>query len=379
MNNCLMKSWMAWTCLACSFTLILLCLSAKVLIKKVVCAQDESEQTAQDYSIVVSDPSPEATDPDEWKSFFEDHFGAVVSVSVALNNSEIMLLLEEKHFILQQIKLTNKCEENVKWRECEILAKARSGSCRDVLREAPEGGTAGTKAAGGGGGTADAAAFAAAAAAAGCSMDGMEPLESHPASGLCCMHLGRFCQNYLGAGLDTAYWWRRLRATEARIAGLARGPNPDDPDERYKAVRVYVIFDSEDSQRACLRAMSLGTVPAALDWGGSVEARYQWRNADGTANVLDVREAMEPTEIRWDMFQTTYLERLLSQTVATTLSFGIVACGFSFLVINKGNRATTSLIIVVLNALFPTLFKVPTRHWHVHWLGERGEGGGRAC
>lgn len=102
MNNCMMQAWMGWTCLSCSGLLLVLCLSAQALIQKVVVAQDESEQTAQDYSIVVSDPTPEATDVDEWRNFFEQQcgLGAVASVSVALNNAPLMQALEEKHFIL---------------------------------------------------------------------------------------------------------------------------------------------------------------------------------------------------------------------------------------------------------------------------------------
>ena len=37
---------------------------------------DEASQTAQDYSIMVMDPDPDATDPDEWREFF-NRFGHV--------------------------------------------------------------------------------------------------------------------------------------------------------------------------------------------------------------------------------------------------------------------------------------------------------------
>ncbi len=38
---------------------------------------DIAEQTAQDYSIVIMDPNPDATDPKEWHTFFESRFGCV--------------------------------------------------------------------------------------------------------------------------------------------------------------------------------------------------------------------------------------------------------------------------------------------------------------
>jgi hypothetical protein len=64
---------------------------------------DESEQTAQDYSIMVDDPDPDATDPDEWQKFFEQ-FGHVTYVTVALNNSQLIKLLGKRKFLLQELQ-----------------------------------------------------------------------------------------------------------------------------------------------------------------------------------------------------------------------------------------------------------------------------------
>lgn len=42
---------------------------------------DEDEQTAQDYSVRITNPPPDATDPDEWRRFFvENCDGAQVTV-----------------------------------------------------------------------------------------------------------------------------------------------------------------------------------------------------------------------------------------------------------------------------------------------------------
>ncbi len=63
-----------------------------------------AEQTAQDYSIVVKDPNPDATDPEEWRTFFEAHFGPVTYVTVALNNGELLKALATRRGILEKIK-----------------------------------------------------------------------------------------------------------------------------------------------------------------------------------------------------------------------------------------------------------------------------------
>lgn len=96
-----------------------------------------------------------------------------------------------------------------------------------------------------------------------------DPLDEHP-SFLLWGKISTMLQS-LGIGRDARYWWKQLRLVEQTISSLAAGPNPDDPTQKYEAVRVFVIFDTEQSQRDCLKAMSLGRIPAALDWGDSVE------------------------------------------------------------------------------------------------------------
>eukprot|EP01041_Mallomonas_annulata_P006323 gene6323-12797_t len=53
----------------CVFILIVLVITSHV-DKSSKVRLDENIQTSQDYSVVVSDPNPDATDPDEWNRFF---------------------------------------------------------------------------------------------------------------------------------------------------------------------------------------------------------------------------------------------------------------------------------------------------------------------
>lgn len=63
---------------------------------------DVGEQTASDYSIVVEDPDPEATDPEEWRRYFAP-FGHVTYVSVGVNNGTLLQLLARKRSVLMQL------------------------------------------------------------------------------------------------------------------------------------------------------------------------------------------------------------------------------------------------------------------------------------
>ena len=65
---------------------------------------DEDEQTAQDYSIVITNPPPDAKYPDEWRKFFEDTFNAKVTVcTCALDNDILVRTLRERREKLQMI------------------------------------------------------------------------------------------------------------------------------------------------------------------------------------------------------------------------------------------------------------------------------------
>ena len=65
---------------------------------------DEDEQTAQDYSIVITNPPKNARYPQEWKDYFESTFNATVTVcTCALDNDFLIKTLQERREKLQMI------------------------------------------------------------------------------------------------------------------------------------------------------------------------------------------------------------------------------------------------------------------------------------
>jgi hypothetical protein len=76
-------------------------------LKHMEVSYDEDEQTAQDYSVIVTNPPPDATDPEEWRQFFFDHFdGAQVTVcTVAVENDLLVRSLVERREILRKIEM----------------------------------------------------------------------------------------------------------------------------------------------------------------------------------------------------------------------------------------------------------------------------------
>ena len=66
---------------------------------------DEQEQTAQDYSIEVWNPPGDATEPEEWKDFFESRFGGhVTCCTVTIDNDLLVKALAERREVLMQIE-----------------------------------------------------------------------------------------------------------------------------------------------------------------------------------------------------------------------------------------------------------------------------------
>lgn len=61
---------------------------------------DEEVLTAQDFSLSVYNPPADATDPNEWKAFFEQ-FGTVVYCTVALDNEDLIKALVKRRALLQ--------------------------------------------------------------------------------------------------------------------------------------------------------------------------------------------------------------------------------------------------------------------------------------
>jgi hypothetical protein len=64
---------------------------------------DQSQQTTKDYSLQIRNPPNDAKDPTEWKEYFSQ-FGTVVSVTVVLDNQELLLQLLERRKLVAQLE-----------------------------------------------------------------------------------------------------------------------------------------------------------------------------------------------------------------------------------------------------------------------------------
>jgi hypothetical protein len=99
---------------------------------------DEDKQTATDYSIMVKNPPPDAYDPEKWKNFFSQFAEKqVVSVTVALNNHELLRKLLTRRVLRKSLKAllpkgTDLEDEDLVREHVSIILKEQEGEKRGV-------------------------------------------------------------------------------------------------------------------------------------------------------------------------------------------------------------------------------------------------------
>jgi len=105
----------------------------------------------------------------------------------------------------------------------------------------------------------------------------------------------------------------KLTKCNAAIAAEIEGAN-------YKAFKIFVVFETEQGQRRCLKALTRGAIPAAFDWHQGMEESHLWRGN----NVLAVNEAPEPSEIRYEDVHVNFNLRASQQSYTFGIAFAFI-------------------------------------------------------
>ena len=102
---------MIWKLGLCNYGAVLFLLFSilglGIYLQNQILAFDEDEQTAQDYSITVTNPPPKATDPEEWRKYFEESFPGVkvAAITCAVNNDLLVRALVARREVLRMMEL----------------------------------------------------------------------------------------------------------------------------------------------------------------------------------------------------------------------------------------------------------------------------------
>ncbi|KAL7563221.1 hypothetical protein ACA910_014494 [Epithemia clementina (nom. ined.)] len=296
MNSCNFSDWLMPGILSFGASLLLVAQFAFAFFWLQPNAEvvfDEEMQTASDYSIKISNPPDDAIDPAEWRDYLVQ-FGPVAVVTVAIDNAQLLQkLLSHRRTRMQ-------------------LARKLPASCDTWDREQVE-----------------------------------HAIEALPK---------RWCCSIPFICPSAAALWARLQEIQQEVEEMARRP--------YKAVSVFVTFETERAQRNCLYTLT----PSKLNlWRQKIDtSRFDQRgrlvveeqvessrlpetcvdlvdckgggateefvvdlpHADTEARLKDalgfrgkhvvaIKEATEPTDVRWMDLEVSSFVRF-AQYLATT-------------------------------------------------------------
>jgi len=258
---------------------------------------DLDEQTASDYSITIRNPPKDASDPNEWKDFFEKNFPDaegmhVASCTVAVDNDDLLDCLVQRRQLLKHLKQALPDIKNVKdVRELEaIAAKIKDG--RNCFQR----------------------------------------------------QWAKLC-----GGVPAKYEY--LLQLNAKIKKLSQVDSP--------VTRVFVMFETEKAQRYVLEKLTVSRYDVKMNKVTSIADPKHLFPRDGLDDlVLDVCESGEPSTIRWKELNLT-MRDLYVKLIVTLFVFGIIALvAFIIKLLNDKNSSWAAMGITIGNIVFPLVAKI---------------------
>jgi hypothetical protein len=267
---------------------VLLALLAMTIYQKRKQKQlDEKALTPQDYSVEIWNPPEDATEPEEWKDFFESRFKChVTCCTVTIDNDLLVKTLAERREVIALL------EEKV--REGTMLNSIKLSELAAKIE-----------------------------------------------------HGRRFLGNLksrINPGIPELTG--RLTVLNAKIQGLTQ--------QEYIATRVFCTFEMESMQRQVLSEMMVGSMTAYRNNTHKINPSLLFRGE----RVLLVREAEEPSTIRWTDLDEQSGTRIRQLTITTFI--GMVCVGAVALLIylcHQFSKSGSALVISVANTLYPIVAK----------------------
>jgi Calcium-dependent channel, 7TM region, putative phosphate len=252
---------------------------------------DEDEQTAQDYSIVVKNPPPDAWDPNEWKHFFENMLQQDAGGTASPDNEVRVCTVDvDNQFVIDSL-----VQRREALRRLEMALPA--GTPRDMA-----------------------------------SLEQQAQREKEEPAG------------WFGAPTKIQKLVETVKDTENGLRKYFKKA------KRPTTTRVYLTFETEAAQRKILSKMTVGTIQAENN-SVNIPKHYKFRGK----YILEVREAHEPSTIRWRDQDASRMEvgiRKLLTTIATVTL--MLISYFTIRAIYRKNLPwLASIVTTIFTSLFP--------------------------
>mmetsp|Transcript_24268 Transcript_24268/g.36900 ORF Transcript_24268/g.36900 Transcript_24268/m.36900 type:complete len:405 (+) Transcript_24268:592-1806(+) len=265
---------------------------------------DEGKQTAQDYSVIVKNPPPEAYDPEQWKIFFSQFSEKqVTSVSVLLNNHQLLSKLVHRRVLRNNLKAYlprdfDLDEEDLVRQHISMFLKEQEGEKRGI-----------------------------------CSL-------------LCgCTFIPIFrCFGYF---LPPDVIVDRFYEVKDEIKELLK--------KKYEVVKVFVTFETEAGQRNALDALKAGKL---VIMGNLIDQMPPTTIFEG--RVLHVEEPPEPDTVRYLDLHVGTITRYVKSITTLLLTLGIViGCGVLVQVTRRNlGSQYSAYLTTAFNSIIPLIVKL---------------------
>jgi hypothetical protein len=264
---------------------------------------DIGKQTATDYSIVVKNPPPDAYDPEEWRDFFSQFAEKQVTcVTVALNNDQLLRKLLTRRVFRRNLKA--QLGKNVNMDNEDEVRVAIAQMNRDAALEQK-----------------------------GCLAIAFD----------CICRVLHLFNMFLPA--ETLV--DKIVKLSEEIKELQKA--------KYDVSEVFVTFETEEGQRNCLSALSVGRMNIWMNKTDMISPSTIFHE-----NVLDVTEPKEPNTIRWLDLHVPSWKKIVQSMINLVLTSGvIVGCGFlvSMTRNSLGPRFSAPLT-TMFNSVIPLIVKL---------------------
>jgi hypothetical protein len=203
---------------------------------------DEDNTIAPDYSIVVTNPPPDAVDPDEWKDFFEKFADkGVTLVTVALDNEALINKLVQRRMEIKKLKhMFLRSVEHVNFDDEADIISAVDMSRRYRLGE--------------------------------------------EARRNCFQRILGNISIRMGLSATEDMVWERIKLMTEEIRELQQ--------HEYKAAAIFVSFETQKGQRTALTALNASVLEKVTNKARLISPAALFRG-----NVLSVEVACEPNAV----------------------------------------------------------------------------------
>lgn len=232
---------------------------------------DEDKVTTTDYSVVVHNPPPDDIEPDKWREFFTQfatNGDQVTAVTVALDNHQMVRKLLTRRIFVNQLRA--KLPVGLNLDDDSAVASAVIKFNEQKAMQEPN-----------------------------C----ISRLLDWIVIPLC---------NIFGMLLSPDKLVVRIKELTVAIKDLQK--------KEYKAVKVFVTFETEEGQRTALEALKVGLIDLHLNRTSAVRPECLF---DG--RVLNVQQPTEPNSVRWLDLSYGFINKTIRRGITLGVTVGMIA------------------------------------------------------